>query len=216
MPLPKTATMINLGENIKRISRYKGIKQTHLARKMGISQQSVSLLIRKAELDDYTLYRVAKAIGVTIEEIRLFTPKRVIDNINSLAINIWTEKPDSVILHSMLANNNDHYGQKIMKLRGMFNWTQQQLAHKTNMTEKEIMKLEQMPLIGDDILVNICAVFGLDLNGFKAFNDQSLNVVNFNFFAGSKNEHITSINSHITNNYFGYNKPESDSSSVSS
>jgi transcriptional regulator with XRE-family HTH domain len=63
----------HLGKKIGRIREMLGMKQETLAEKMGISQQSISKMEQNETIDDATLERVAKALGLSSEVIRNFT-----------------------------------------------------------------------------------------------------------------------------------------------
>jgi transcriptional regulator with XRE-family HTH domain len=67
--------MVHEGRNVKRIREILGIKQEALAVDLGISQQAVSALEQKEELDRKTLEKVAKALKVTSEAIKILVKK---------------------------------------------------------------------------------------------------------------------------------------------
>lgn len=60
-----------VGEKIGRYLKERGISQTHLARKTGISVQKLnSRLSGKSELKAEELYRIGQALGVALETFR--------------------------------------------------------------------------------------------------------------------------------------------------
>jgi transcriptional regulator with XRE-family HTH domain len=71
------------GRKIGRIRELLGLKQEALAEKLGISQQAVSKLEQSEQVEDATLERVAKALGVNSEAIRNFQDEAVINIISS-------------------------------------------------------------------------------------------------------------------------------------
>ncbi|RPD43493.1 helix-turn-helix domain-containing protein [Paracnuella aquatica] len=74
----------HLGQNIERIRELRGIKQDHLAKALGVSQQAVSRMEKSAEVDDERLQKVAEVLGVSIEAIRNFNEEALFNNINSI------------------------------------------------------------------------------------------------------------------------------------
>lgn len=80
MNSPKT---IHIGRKVGRLRELLGIKQDVVADKLGISQQAVSKLEQSENIEDATLERVAKALGVNIEAIKNFSEESVINNIQN-------------------------------------------------------------------------------------------------------------------------------------
>jgi len=76
-------TRTHLGRKISRIRELRGMKQDALAAELGISQQAVSKLEQSEEIEDSTLEKVAKALGVTSEGIKHFTEETIFNNINN-------------------------------------------------------------------------------------------------------------------------------------
>lgn len=73
----------HLGRKISRIRELRGMKQEALAIELGISQQSISKLEQSAEIEDATLEKVAKVLGVTKEAILQFSDDAVINYFNT-------------------------------------------------------------------------------------------------------------------------------------
>jgi transcriptional regulator with XRE-family HTH domain len=73
----------HLGKKIGRIREMLGMKQETLAEKMGISQQSISKMEQNETIDDATLERVARALGVNSEAIKNFSEENTISFINT-------------------------------------------------------------------------------------------------------------------------------------
>jgi len=73
----------HLGRKISRIRELRGMKQETLAAELGISQQAISKLEQTEEIEDSTLEKVAKALGVSAEGIKHFTEETIFNNINN-------------------------------------------------------------------------------------------------------------------------------------
>lgn len=66
MPMPK----VYQGRNIKRFREILGVKQGALAKELNITQQSISKLEQKEEIDDETLDIVAAFLKIPVEAIK--------------------------------------------------------------------------------------------------------------------------------------------------
>ncbi len=75
--------MPHQGRNVKRIREMLGIKQDALAIDLGLSQQAVSALEQKEELDAAVLEKVAKILNVPEEAIKNFSEEAAINIISS-------------------------------------------------------------------------------------------------------------------------------------
>lgn len=62
----------HIGQNISRIRELRRIKQSTLATALNMSQQAVSMMEKKANIDDDLLARVAQALEVKPERVRNF------------------------------------------------------------------------------------------------------------------------------------------------
>ena len=63
-------SMAHIGSNISRLRRFKDIPQKAMADRLKMSQQDYSRLEQKQEIDDDLLDKVARALEVTVEDIR--------------------------------------------------------------------------------------------------------------------------------------------------
>ncbi len=70
----------HIGENIRAIRQLKGVKQEVLAKKLGIAQQNVSKMEKKEKVSQKKLEEAAKVLGVTVETIKKFNEKAIINN----------------------------------------------------------------------------------------------------------------------------------------
>lgn len=71
------------GRNVKRIREILGIKQEALAISLGISQQAISLLEQKENLDALTLDKVSKVLGVSQDSINNFSEEATVTIISN-------------------------------------------------------------------------------------------------------------------------------------
>lgn len=73
----------HLGRKIGRIRELLGVKQESLAEKLGITQQAVSKIEQSEEVEEGTLEKIARALGVGAEAIKTFTEENVINFVNT-------------------------------------------------------------------------------------------------------------------------------------
>ena len=79
-----TATKPNhFGRKFGRIRELLGMKQEALAKELGISQQSVSLMEQSETVEDEKLEHVAKVLGVTREAIENFYEELAVNYFNT-------------------------------------------------------------------------------------------------------------------------------------
>jgi transcriptional regulator with XRE-family HTH domain len=102
MAIPELKT-VQLGKKIKRIRELKGIKQEALASKLGISQQTISLLEQSDEIDEERLAQVAKALDVSVEAIKNFNEDAAINNFN---YNTFNDRNCNEIICTFASNRN--------------------------------------------------------------------------------------------------------------
>lgn len=74
----------HLGKKISRIRELMGMKQETLAEHLGISQQAISKIENSETLEEATLDRVAKALGVSSEAIKNFNDEILIFHIENM------------------------------------------------------------------------------------------------------------------------------------
>lgn len=83
METPTKSNKVHLGRKISRIREIRGIKQDHLAIELGVSQQTISKIEQSEDIDDATLDKIAKILGVTKEAIHQFSDDAVINYFNT-------------------------------------------------------------------------------------------------------------------------------------
>ncbi|MFN0256969.1 helix-turn-helix domain-containing protein [Pedobacter ureilyticus] len=93
-------TRTHLGRKISRIRELRGMKQDALAAELGISQQAVSKLEQSEEIEDSTLEKVAKVLGVTSEAIKEYSDEAVFNIISNTFHN--TSSDNSTLIASSL------------------------------------------------------------------------------------------------------------------
>jgi transcriptional regulator with XRE-family HTH domain len=77
----------HIGRNIGRIRELLGIKQEAVADALGISQQAVSKIEQSESVEEVTIDRVAKVLGVNSESIKNFNEEAVINIIANTITN---------------------------------------------------------------------------------------------------------------------------------
>lgn len=69
----------HLGRKISRIREIRGIKQDALAMELGLSQQTISKIEQSEDVDDETLDKISKALGVSSDAIKNFNEEAVVN-----------------------------------------------------------------------------------------------------------------------------------------
>lgn len=82
----KTTTP-HVGRKIGRIRELLGVKQETLAEQLGISQQAVSKIENSEQVEESTVERIAKALGVKSDVIRNFSEEGVFNIIANTITN---------------------------------------------------------------------------------------------------------------------------------
>lgn len=80
---PMADKQIHLGRNVKRIREIMGVKQDALGIDLDMSQQGISQLEQKAEIDDQLIERIAQALKVPAESIKNFNEDASINIISN-------------------------------------------------------------------------------------------------------------------------------------
>jgi transcriptional regulator with XRE-family HTH domain len=79
----ETMATPHIGRKISRIRELRGVKQETLAYELGISQQSVSKIEQSEVVEEATLERIAKVLGVQPEAIKNFSEEAVFNYFNN-------------------------------------------------------------------------------------------------------------------------------------
>ena len=75
---------IHLGDHVRRMRTALGVKQSALANELGTTQQNISRIEQEEDVDDVTLERIAKALGVTADAIKNFTEEGAVFHIQTM------------------------------------------------------------------------------------------------------------------------------------
>lgn len=105
----------HIGRKISRIRELRGMKQEALALELGITQQAVSKIEQSETIEEETLERVAKALGVTPEGIEAFSEEAIF-NIISNTYNNTSNDSSSLIASSVNYQPTFNTIEKIVEL----------------------------------------------------------------------------------------------------
>lgn len=83
METPTKSSKMHLGRKISRIREIRGMKQDYLATELGVSQQTISKIEQSEEIEDLTLEKIAKILGVTATGIRNFSEEGIVNFFNT-------------------------------------------------------------------------------------------------------------------------------------
>lgn len=74
---------IHLGDHVRRMRTALGVKQSALASELGTTQQNISRIEQEEEVDDATLDKIGKALGVSAEAIKNFDEEAAINIVST-------------------------------------------------------------------------------------------------------------------------------------
>ncbi|WP_019540496.1 helix-turn-helix domain-containing protein [Proteiniphilum acetatigenes] len=108
---------VHQGKNAKRLREAKGVKQDAIAMELGISQQAVSQLERRQELDDATIAAYAKVLE--IDEV--FIRNMPDDSLPEVAANFFDQSSQILNFNPLdklmeLYSEKDQLYERIVKL----------------------------------------------------------------------------------------------------
>lgn len=83
----------HIGRKISRIRELRGVKQETLAYELGISQQSISKIEQSEVVEDATLEKISKVLGVQVEAIKNFSEEAVFNYFNNFSDNSINQGP---------------------------------------------------------------------------------------------------------------------------
>lgn len=75
--------VLHKGRKVERVRRLRGLTQTDLAQRLGITKQAVSKLEQSEKIGDEKLKEIANALEVTFEGLRDFSEEKVLYNTNN-------------------------------------------------------------------------------------------------------------------------------------
>ncbi|HBX21442.1 MAG TPA: XRE family transcriptional regulator, partial [Porphyromonadaceae bacterium] len=74
---------VHLGRKIERVRHLRGMTQTELGERLGITKQAVSKIEQTDKFDDKRLEEIASALGVTVEGLKKYNEETVFYNTNN-------------------------------------------------------------------------------------------------------------------------------------
>jgi transcriptional regulator with XRE-family HTH domain len=99
---------IHHGRNIKRLREILGIKQYALAVKLNITQQAISDLEKKVQINDEVLEKVAEVLKVSVEDIKNLDEETIINQITNTSHNELYNDTSVINIQSMIDQSNKH------------------------------------------------------------------------------------------------------------
>lgn len=90
---------VHHGRNIKRLREMLGVKQESIAIALEMTQQNVSLLEQKEEIEDKIIEKVAKVLNVPAEAIKNFNEDAAVNIITNTFSNSDTSTAVSNVYH---------------------------------------------------------------------------------------------------------------------
>jgi transcriptional regulator with XRE-family HTH domain len=91
----------HIGRKISRVREMLGMKQEVLADKLGVTQQAISKIEQSENVEDVTLEKVAKALGMQTETIKNFNEEA--------AINLVQNNYDSTAYSTLALQNHNSF-----------------------------------------------------------------------------------------------------------
>lgn len=83
MEINANKTSLHKGLKMERLRKLRGMTQSDLASKLGVTKQAVSKLEQSENISDEKLKEIAKALEVTFEGLRDFSEEKVLYNTNN-------------------------------------------------------------------------------------------------------------------------------------
>jgi transcriptional regulator with XRE-family HTH domain len=90
-----------------------------------------------------------------------------------------------------------HIGRKISRIRELRGMKQEALAAELGISQQAISRIEQSEVVEDEVLVKIATALGVQLEGLKKFNEDSIFQIINNTFQDSSsnnNNYLCTIN----------------------
>jgi transcriptional regulator with XRE-family HTH domain len=147
----------HIGQNIRRVRVYFGIKQETLAIGLGISQQTVSKIEQQKKIEDDLLVKIAGVLGISPGIIKDFEKEEIIYSINDNKLD------DNIII-----------GRKIEGVRRLLRISQTRLGNVLGVTKQAISKMERSKKIENDKIKQVANALGITEAGLKNFNQEAV------------------------------------------
>ncbi len=105
----------HIGNNIRKLRLLRGMKQSTLAKEMGIAQQNVSKMEKRKNIPDEQLEMAAKILGTNMETIKNFDDKTVFQTniINENQVNNFNSVKDILEYFEIKINKKDEEIEKL-------------------------------------------------------------------------------------------------------
>ncbi len=131
----------HIGRKISRIRELRGMKQDALAYELGITQQAVSKIEQSETVEEETLDRVAKALGVTKEAVEAFSEEAIFNNINSFHDNSSLNDYSAIMNYQCQFNPIDKivalYDEKMVLMERLLEAEKEKVALLEKLMKKE-------------------------------------------------------------------------------
>jgi len=88
METPTKSSKMHIGRKIRGIRELRNVKQDYLATQLGVSQQTISNIEQSEVVEDTTLEKIAKVLGISVDGIKNFTEEAVVIYFNTFNENV--------------------------------------------------------------------------------------------------------------------------------
>lgn len=127
----------HLGRNIKKLRQYKNISQDYLAEKLQTTQQYISKLENKVEIDDQTLEKLAIILDTPVNTIK--------EMVDDSPINYYNTLHDNATLNGANSNNeNITYRIHTHSIDKFIEVYERQIKELKNLFKEKIMLYERL------------------------------------------------------------------------
>lgn len=118
----------HLGYNVKRLREILGVKQEDLAERMQLSQQSISKLENKEDMDNETLKKVAVALNIPEDAIRNFTDEGAVHIVSNTFSGSYSALYNNSTINNPIEKIVQLYDEKVALYERMLKSEQEKVA----------------------------------------------------------------------------------------
>jgi len=122
------ANRTHLGYNVKRLREILGVKQEDLAERLQLSQQSISKIENKEELDNETLAKVANALNIPEDAIRNFTDEGAVHIVSNTFSGNYSALYNNSTINNPIERIVQLYDEKVELYERMLKSEQEKVA----------------------------------------------------------------------------------------
>ena len=122
------ANRAHLGYNVKRLREILGVKQEDLAERLQLSQQSISKLENKEDLDNETLGKVANALNIPADAIRNFTDEGAVHIVSNTFSGSYSALYNNSTINNPIEKIVQLYEEKVELYERMLKSEQEKVA----------------------------------------------------------------------------------------